>query len=388
MFFDDFITNRGSGDFGAQGMGDALIQARFDAGMLRPYIDRQGKKCVTVNTGRMKWDNELKREVPVFEKMEVKDVINNGVHLPVFNATSLRKDEWLKLDNVVLRAARQRLRAWDDLAGSNMYGGFNGMGKMVLEHETMSDPGEAMVDMDGLTEGRTDAPRYQLEGLPLPITHSNFWYSSRRLSVSRNSGTPLDTTMAEAAARRVAEKIEQTVIGTVTGLTYGNANDYGRTPTVYGYTNFPARLTKTDMTAPTGSNGSTVLTDWLNMRDLLYAGKFYGPFMVYTSTNYDQYLDNLFSTTEPSAGTLRSRLLEIEGISGIRRLDYLTSGFQVIFVQMTSDVARAVNGMDLTTVQWESQGGMRLNFKVMAINVPQLRADFDGNCGILHGTTS
>ena len=57
-------------------------------------------------------------------------------------------------------------------------------------------------------------------------------------------------------------------------------------------------------------------------------------------------------------------------------------------VQMTSDVARAVVGMDITTVQWESKGGMQLNFKVMCINVPQIRADFYGNCGILHATTS
>ena len=40
------------------------------------------------------------------------------------------------------------------------------------------------------------------------------------------------------------------------------------------------------------------------------------------------------------------------------------------------------------SVQWESVGGMRLNFKVMAIQVPQLRADYYNNCGILHATTS
>ena len=60
----------------------------------------------------------------------------------------------------------------------------------------------------------------------------------------------------------------------------------------------------------------------------------------------------------------------------------------MIMVQMTPDVARAVNGMDITTVQWESVGGMRLNFKVMAIQVPQLRADYDGRCGIVHATTA
>ena len=62
--------------------------------------------------------------------------------------------------------------------------------------------------------------------------------------------------------------------------------------------------------------------------------------------------------------------------------------FTMLFVQMTPDVARAVNGMDITTVQWEDHGGFRQNFKVMAMLVPQIRADFNGNTGIVHATTS
>ena len=69
----------------------------------------------------------------------------------------------------------------------------------------------------------------------------------------------------------------------------------------------------------------------------------------------------------------------------MRTLDYLT-GTTILLIQQTPDVARAVVGLDVTTVQWESMGGMMLNFKVMAILVPQLRADFNGNTGIVHGS--
>jgi len=55
---------------------------------------------------------------------------------------------------------------------------------------------------------------------------------------------------------------------------------------------------------------------------------------------------------------------------------------------MTSNVARAIIGMDFTTLQWESRGGMQKNFKVMAIMVPNLRSTNSGKCGILHGTTA
>ena len=380
MYVDYILNGQGHG-----AVGETMAGCRFDPGLLRPYVDERGRKCVTVNTGRTRYDQKTSSYVPVHEKALVSEMIANGIPIPVANATSLRKDEWIQLDTVVLRAARQRLRAWSDLAGANSFGGFNGMSKLILEHETMSDPGEAVVDMDGLTEGRTDAPKFQLEGLPLPITHSDFWFSSRRLSVSRNTGTPLDTTMGEAAGRRVAEMIEKTLIGTVTGATYGIAADYNRAPTVFGYTNFPDRITKTDMTVPDGTNGTTILSDFLSCRDLLYDNNFYGPFMVYTSTDWDQFLDDEFKTN--SDKSLRERLLSIDGVTGIRRLDFLTNTFTVLWVQMTPDVARAVNGMDITTVQWESVGGMRLNFKVMAIQVPQIRADYNGNTGFLHATT-
>jgi len=395
MFVDLFYNGQAQGPVAEQ-----LAGCRFDPGLLRPFIDHNGRNCVTVNTGRMKYDEKTGQYLPIIKKRLVSEVISSGVNNPVLNATSLRKDEWLQIDRVILKAARERLRAWADLAGANTFGGFNAMAKMVLEHETMSDPGEAMVDMDGLTQGRTDAPKFQLEGLPLPITHSDFWFSQRRLAVSRNTGTPLDTTMGEAAGRRVAEMIEKTLIGIETGISYG-ADNYGQVsdggsstvPKIWGYTNHPDRVTKVDLTTPLGTNPSATVADVLAMRDLLSAQKFYGPFMLYHSADWDQFMDNdyyILQTQGAAApsGTLRQRLQAIEGINGVRRLDFFSDTFSLLMIQMTADVARAINGMPITTVQWESVGGMQLNFKVMAIQVPQIRSDYDGNSGICHATTS
>jgi hypothetical protein len=129
--------------------------------------------------------------------------------------------------------------------------------------------------------------------------------------------------------------------------------------------------------------------------------------MLYHSNDWDQYMDTDYILTGGNVATqtLRQRLKAIDGIQDVKRLDYLFSAnpaslhtgarseqydhlrpFTMLMVQMTPDVCRAINGMDITTVQWESQGGMRLNFKVMCIQVPQLRADFYGNCGICHAT--
>lgn len=400
MFIDNFLTSPGAEYAG--GILDHFaggIDSNFRF-LRRPFLDERGRACVTVNTGR--YTTEKGERVPIRERRLVNDLRNAGYVLPpVTNATSLRKEEWIELDRVALQAARQRLRAWKDLAAANTFGGFNGMSKMTLEYEAMSDPGEAIIDMDAITAGRNDSPLFKLRSLPLPITHSDYWFSSRRLAVSRNTGTPLDTTMGEAAARRVAEMIEKTTIGVETGLTYGTVSSgptaHDGASTVYGYTNYVNRLTKTDLTTPTGANPNATVADVLDMRNSLYDNKFYGPFMLYHSTDWDQYMDNDYAFTnstgwasDPSR-TLRERLKSIEGIQDVQRLDFLDATdnpFTLLMVQMTADVARAVIGMDITTVQWESSGGMQLNFKVMAIMVPQLRSDYSGNCGILQATTS
>lgn len=399
MFVDSFVQNDGwMGD--SQGSALEIVRGeQWDPGLMRPYRDTKGRACVTVNTGRKvpKPDptggyvtNQYGNVVYVFEKQKqlLSERVNRGLEVPTLNANLLTKEAWVMLDNVVLEAARNRLRAWADLRAANTYGGFDGMANPILEFERSTDVGEAVEDMDGMTEARSFAPKFDLQGMPLPITHSDFFLSSRFLAVSKNKGTPMDTTRAEMAGRRIGEHIEQVTIGLTVGTTYGEAAGsrytYANNSRVYGYLNHPDRLTVTGKTWPTGGNGETILTDWLAIREQLYTNKFFGPYIVYTSTDWDQHLDNLFSTTEPSAGTLRKRLLEVEDIQDIRRLDYLNATDAAnhvkttIWVQMTPETARAVNGMELTTVQWPSMGGMRLNFKVMCIQVPQIRSRFTG----------
>ncbi len=382
----DYVMNgQGYGEIG-RGMAEVGLEPNYR----RPFTDERGRRCVIVNTGRKRTveRNGQKMVAPIYKKALIDNVLQNGIQSPVFNAALLRKEEWIQLDQVVLRAARQRLRAWADLAAANSYGGFNGMAKLILEHEAMSDPGEAVMDMWASTPARTDTALFALRGLPLPITHSDFYCDARVLAASRNSGTPFDTRQGEAAGRRVAELVEDTLIGTATGLTYGGANTptYEYAPTIYGYTNFPYAASYVG-TAPTGSNQSTTVADVLAMRSTAYANRFYGPFMVYHSTGWDQYLDADYILTGGNVATqtLRERLKKIEGILDVRRLDRWTSDYKMVMVQMTPDVCRAVNGMDITTVQWESSGGMRLNFKVMAIQVPQIFTDYSHRTGIVNG---
>jgi len=399
-------NGRAAGPFGALG------QVAWDHGYLRPYInERDGKPYVIVNQGGHTL--EKGERVPIKRPKRVIDVLNQGIVHPVLlsaNATALRKEAWIQLDRTVQLAYRARLKAWNDLVGMSSVGGFNAMAHTTYEYEVMSDPGEALVDMDGLGEGRGDKPLFNLRSIPLPITHSSWWTSARQLTISRNTDKPLDMAMPEACSRRIGECVEKTLIGVsggFSGLAFGGQTS-GVTQhdtsagldtlaalgasTVYGYTTFPHRLTKTNFTAPTAGGWvpDTTRNELLTALSHMYDNFIYGPFRLYYSTDWSQYMERVYSVSGGNnvGETLRSMILKTEGITSCERLDYLTSTFTLILVSTGEPSASAINGQDITTLQWDAKGGMQINYRHYVIQVPLFRSDFNRRCGILHGTTT
>lgn len=360
----DFLLN-------GQGYGSVasrLMEANFDPNVLRPYFGPDGRSYITANVGTGPDGKPKYAAIPT----------NNA-------STTLRVREWIDLDTAVIKAARQRLRAVADLRAAGLtYGIADGMGKTVLQTERQSNITPATLSMDGLRKGENDRPLYDLTNLPLPIIHKDFQISARQLVTSRNGGSPLDTSMAELAARRCGELAEQLLIGNAPGTLDQYAYGGG---TVYGYTDFPQRITKT-MTIPTGAGWTPAATidELLDMKLQSQLAFHYGPWRLYNSPNWDKFLDGDYSAAKGD-NTLRDRIAKIDGISPPSTLDFLT-GYQMLLVQQTTDVVREVIGMDFTTMQWETDGGLMINFKILGILVPQIRADYNGNTGIVHGTAT
>lgn len=353
----DFILNgRGQGD-----VAQVLLANDFQVGALRPFRGRDGRSYMTIN--------EM-----VNGEMKERTVVAN-------TTAALRKDDWIELDTAIIKAAKERLRAVADLRSAGLvYNIPNGMSKTVLQYERQSDITEATISMNGLRQSQSDRPYFDLNNLPLPIIHKDFELDLRGLRASQNGGSPLDTTTGELAGRRVGEMAEKLLLGLTGTYQYGGG-------TVYGYTNYTGRMTAsmTLPTAPGWTPGDTV-EEVLGMKQQSQLAFHYGPWMLYNSPNWDQYLDNDYSAAKGDL-TLRDRLKKIDGIRDVRTLDFLT-GYQMILVQLTSDVIREVIGMDVVTLQWETHGGMMQNYKVMCIMVPQLRSDINGKTGIVHGTAA
>jgi hypothetical protein len=124
----------------------------------------------------------------------------------------------------------------------------------------------------------------------------------------------------------------------------------------------------------------------------LRANKKYGPFRMYVNTDIGAVLDNDYVTAAPQ-NTIKERLLKLEGLQAIRTADLIPGGTAVTYVgakvaivQMTSDVIDMVVGQRPTVIPWTSLDGFTFHNLVMAILIPRVRSDYNGDSGICIGT--
>lgn len=346
------------------------MSGRLDIGRMRPYIEQDGQTYVSVYVG-----GDPKKE----DAYRV---------LQINQAGTLRRDEWKQLDEAVLKVAESRLGGFQDLIDAGLvYNLGNAMGTTVLEYHDISDTDlSADITMDGITRAQGARPQFTTNYLPIPIVHADYEINARVLAASRNLGNPLDTTMAERAARKVQEKLELMLFGDTT-YSYGGG-------TIYSYMNFPSANTETEVASILGTNASTILVPWngadgtkivqqvIAMKQASLNDKFFGPWNLYIPPAYETILDEDYQVSGGKVITIRDRLMAISGIKNIRVIDFMPAD-TVLLVQMTSDVVRVVRGMGLQNVEWSTEGNMVTKYKVMTIQVPQIRADQEGKCGIV-----
>lgn len=310
--------------------------------------------------------------------------ITSYQNVPInINAATLRRDEWKALDEAVINVARERLVGITDLEANNLvYNLNNAMGTTVFEWHDVGDTMEADMTMDGVTRSRGGRTVFQHNYLPIPIIHSDYEINARALSASRSLGNPLDTYAAENAARRVAEKLEDMLFTDIT-YSYGETDARSRN-TIYSYVNFPD---KNDIVLSvnwddSSKTGAEIIADVLSMKQASIDDYHWGPWKLYIPTAYETVLDSDYDPTTPGT-TIRERILKISGISGITVVDRLSAN-NVLLVEMKSDTIRLIKGMAMTNLQADTEFGFVNKYKVLTIQVPQIRSDSNGRCGIVH----
>lgn len=350
----DFILNGAANGSSAQ----MLAATQGDVGPLRPWRGADGRSYIAVSDG-----------FDANGAPKTKAIVTNAGAL-------LRKNEWQRVDEMVVKAARPRLKLINNMRSAGLTLSLpNAFGTAVLQYERQSDISAARISMDVTPSGDNDRPVYDIVNLPLPIISKEITMNSRAIAISRNGNTPLDTSNLELAAIKVAEQAEQLALGTLATYSYGGG-------LVYGLTNFPSRVTGSFLNPNvSGWTPTMMYNSVIDMIDQSTRKFHYGPWDLYYSTGLLKYMMQQFSIYDSTS--LEGAIRKLPGLASVGMLDYLT-GNQLLLVERSSSVARIVMGMDITTVQWQENGGATEKFRVMAMMVPQLKVDQDGNCGVIH----
>lgn len=353
-------------------MSSGLAGGENDVLAKRPYIATNGKHAgrsvITVNTGQM-------------------DESGNAVYAerPINTNATLRKDEWVDLEDQIIESARERLVIVDDLISAGLTYNVGGLGTIVSEWETGSEMTDADVTMDGETVNNKDRQEFGLAGVPIPILHKDFTIGERMLLASRQRGAGLDVTTGTEAGRSVARRWEKLVFF---GGGVGAVNSAGSSYTIPGLLTYAGRETFTisDWSDDDNVTPQNIHTEILQMVSKMETDqRCFGPFDIYIPAAYAFRFREDFKANGDK--TLMQRVTDEDVINRVRVSDVLTDG-NVSMIAPNRRYIDLAMASDITTVQWQSGSGFTNHFKTYAASAPRLKSDFDGRCGIMHASTS
>lgn len=339
------------------------------------------------------WSVEAMRR-PGFRMMAA--VENDGTQFR--SLAPLQDKAQVAIDKAVVEVGLQRLTVVQDvLAAGLVYPLGDPLSVTQLEWHSLNKVGAAQRTMSPSARGENKMPTMTPNRLPIYLTTDKFELDIRTLKMSQRIGTPIDTTLAKQCVRAVNEALEDAMINGASTLDGQDLQVAGyKAP---GILNAPNAETQS-LTAAAWTTvpvGSTVFNEVYAMIKKLQDNKKFGPYRLYVGTQIGNALDADYNNTNNAQGlTIRQRLLQIEQLQAVRIADLMPAGNgaspsignKVALVQMTSDVIDIVDGQRPTVIPWTSLDGFMIHNLVMAIMIPRVRSDFNGDSGICIGTTA
>lgn len=302
--------------------------------------------------------------------------------------STLSGDEWTQLDNVVAAEAIRDMVAVQDLRAAGLTRP-ESVATSIAQYSRRSAAPGATVTMNPLADVPNFRADFTRQGVPLPFTMEGFQIDFRTLAASQaNPGGGLDVDQAADAARQVGLTLElMLVIGLNTVV---RPDHLGNLNTIYGYTSHPDRVTGTAVGVwNDAANGfanavNTVESMKTALRRQGTAGDrgFIAPYWLYVGDNNHTDLGQINIQTDRRA---REVIEADPEIAGIRTLHQLPDG-EVLLVAVDRNAVQWVEASDVQTVEWDEQGSLGSNFKVMAVGVPLVKSTHSGVSGVAHFT--
>lgn len=317
-------------------------------------------------------------------------LLESGLSIAELRAASPLEEHAQRIvDRAVYDVGLERMTvAADILAAGLTFPLTDPLSIMEVKWEVVSKTGGAQRTMNPSARGENQLPDRTLKSVPVYLTTDDFSMGIRTLKASERAGTPLDTSLASQATRRVNEAIEDATINGA-GITLGTGTTPGML-TAPGANAFPLTADWTGANT-IGTTGPAIIADVLGMIAAAQADFKFGPYNLYIGTKAAMMFQGDFKVN--TTDTIMRRLMMIDTGAGrllnIRvsdRMPNATTGVQAVLMQMTNDVVDMVTGQAPTVIPWTSNDGFTLFWLVMAIMIPRFKSDYDGNSGIVIGS--
>lgn len=287
----------------------------------------------------------------------------------------LPTDVQREIEDTFIRVARRELMAVSRLREAGLVAPLGSIGVTQYEFErlTAMDAATQSMSIEDMDEDRVE---YALDAVPVPVTRKGFRLDQRVTALGSTRGASVAQTHTDEATRQVAEKLEDSLTNGGDAVVGGNS--------MPGYTNFGARQTTgfNDVEWSSTTDLTNAISDVLDMKDLLVANGYDGPYDLHVPSNWDTTIEDDYKAE--SDQTVRERILSITGVQNVFVNPQLADS-NAVLVQMTPDVVQIAEGQDITTVTWDIHGGLAQRWLVMAVLSFALKRADDGTGTLVSG---
>ena len=307
-------------------------------------------------------------------------LIDNAKGEIVNNVGTLRHEDHKSIMAQLVEIRRRSLNGITDLRAAGLTTP-ESIGTQLVGYENVNEFQAAKRDMNP-TEFQTNQHEFLLRYTPLPITHQSWRIPFRQLGFGYKRSLGLSESV-----RQVSESLEDMLFNGAPEIV---VTTNGSASSIVGYTTFGDRSTYqllTDWTSGTAG----IITDALAMVEKVFAeGAVSRPnsCILYISNNAWINLQHDYSATTGPTRTIKERLeaiSEIREVKPAEKLDGGTKGSSLL-VEMEDRTVELSVASDIVTIPHIRTSDMDDQvFTTYAVMVPIMKADRNGNTGIVQG---
>jgi hypothetical protein len=333
---------------------------------------------VFVENGLNKWVLVDANNKVVANHSTVANAVKDEIYTNVNNATTLRHEDFLVIQEKVTEVRRRKLNGITDLMEAGLSFPVS-LGDQIVGTENINEFTDAEQEQNPNSYDNDDTVYGEIF-VPNPITHKTFNVPWRQQGFAYKQSLGLSESV-----RMVAERLEETLFN-------GNANIVvnfnGSLQKIFGYTTHPDRGTATISQWDLVANNDLIVDENIANIGSMFAnqgGVEMDSIIIYYPKNFKSALDRDYVSGFPSK-TVRDRIMDIPEVKDVKFAEKLADD-NVVYVEMLERTVQLAVASDIVSVPHVKTNPMQAqSLTTYAAMVQIIKADSAGNTGILHAS--